>query len=76
MEIVDGKIQYSAGKAVDVRKIIGISQEETLRMNIVQDGQAAPLTGFIQPKDLLIAMQLGTTQSEEGLVYAAVYGIE
>ncbi|MEK7622358.1 MAG: hypothetical protein AAB430_00675 [Patescibacteria group bacterium] len=76
VELTDAGIKYSAGSAIDVRKVTGLSQEETMNVNIIKDGVQEPLTGMVQPQDLLIAMQNSTMQAEDGLVYVAVYGEE
>ena len=76
MELTDAGVMFSAGTNLDVRIITGIDQEETLKVNIVKDGQPTLRSGFIRPGDLVMAMQEGNQQSEDGLTYVAAYGKE
>lgn len=76
LEMMPAGVTYSAGSKIEVRKIKGLAQEETTKFNIIKDGDRIAASGPIIPGDLVMAMQKGDDQSEDGLVYLAAYGKE
>lgn len=76
LEIDPNGATYLAGSKIEVRKIAGLTQEETMQVNFITDGKQVAASGSIIPGDLVIAMQRGNHQSEDGLTYLAAYGKE
>lgn len=76
LEMTPTGVVYSAGSNIEVRMIKGLAQEETMKVNIIKDGDRVAASGLIIPGDLVMAMQKGNQQSEDGLTYLAAFGKE